>query len=95
VATKIVLATSAMANKLAAAVVSAGANRRVIIADIQDFRGQRKICLANHYKFGAGIEFRIARHVGLTEDLSFGVIDGPKNNFGMFRSGVNFVFSTS
>jgi hypothetical protein len=43
-------------------------------------------------QFGAGIEFRIARHIGLTEDLSFGVIDGPKNNFGMFRSGVNLVF---
>jgi len=24
--------------------------------------------------------------------LSFGVIDGPKNNFGMFRSGLNFAF---
>jgi len=24
--------------------------------------------------------------------LSFGVIDGPENNFGMFRSGLNFVF---
>ena len=43
-------------------------------------------------QFGAGLEFRIARHIGLTNDLSFGVIDGPKNNFGMFRSGLNFVF---
>ncbi|TMP93412.1 MAG: hypothetical protein E6L08_05710, partial [Verrucomicrobia bacterium] len=43
-------------------------------------------------QFGAGLEFRIARHVGLTSDLSFGVIDGPKNNFGMFRSGINFAF---
>jgi hypothetical protein len=43
-------------------------------------------------QFGAGLEFRIARHFGWTNDLSFGVIDGPKNNFGMFRSGVNFVF---
>jgi hypothetical protein len=43
-------------------------------------------------QFGAGLEFRIARHVGLTNDLSFGVIDGPKNNFGMFRSGLNFAF---
>src|SRR6184192_2642108 len=41
-------------------------------------------------QFGAGLEFRIARHIGLTNDLSFGVIDGPKNNFGMFRSGLNF-----
>ncbi len=43
-------------------------------------------------QFGAGLEFRIARHVGWTNDLTFGVIDGPKNNFGMVRSGLNFVF---
>jgi len=43
-------------------------------------------------QFGAGLEFRIARHIGWTNDLSFGVIDGPKNNFGMFRSGLNFAF---
>ena len=43
-------------------------------------------------QFGAGLEFRIARHIGLTNDLSFGVIDGAKNNFGMFRSGLNFAF---
>jgi hypothetical protein len=43
-------------------------------------------------QFGAGVEFRFARHFGWTNDLSFGVIDGPKNNFGMFRSGMNFAF---
>ncbi len=43
-------------------------------------------------QFGAGLEFRIARHVGWTNDLTFGVIDGPKNNFGMVRSGLNFAF---
>jgi hypothetical protein len=43
-------------------------------------------------QFGVGLEFRIARHVGLTEDLSFSVIEGPQNNFGMFRSGLNFAF---
>src|SRR5256885_10288581 len=43
-------------------------------------------------QFGAGLEFRIARHIGWTNDLSFGVIDGPKNNFGMIRSGLNFAF---
>jgi hypothetical protein len=43
-------------------------------------------------QFGAGLEFRIARHFGWTNDLSFGVIDGPQNNFGMFRSGLNFAF---
>ena len=41
-------------------------------------------------QFGAGLEVRFARHVGWTNDLSFGVIDGPRNNFGMFRSGPEF-----
>ncbi len=43
-------------------------------------------------QFGAGVEFRFARHIGWTNDLSFGVIDGPRNNFGMIRSGLNFAF---
>ena len=43
-------------------------------------------------QFGAGLEVRFARHVGWTNDLSFGVIDGPRNNFGMVRSGLNFAF---
>jgi hypothetical protein len=43
-------------------------------------------------QFGAGLEIRLARHIGWTNDLSFGVIDGPRNNFGMFRSGLNFAF---
>ncbi len=43
-------------------------------------------------QFGAGLEFRIAQHIGWTNDLSFSVIDGPRNNFGMFRSGLNFAF---
>jgi hypothetical protein len=43
-------------------------------------------------QFGAGLEIRFARHVGWTNDLAFGVIDGPRNNFGMFRSGLNFAF---
>jgi hypothetical protein len=43
-------------------------------------------------QFGAGMEMRFTRHVGWTNDLSFEVIDGPRNNFGMVRSGLNFVF---
>jgi len=43
-------------------------------------------------QFGAGLEFRFSRHVAMINDLSFGVIDGPRNNFGMFRSGLNFAF---
>ncbi|MEY2439281.1 MAG: hypothetical protein QOI34_666 [Verrucomicrobiota bacterium] len=43
-------------------------------------------------QFGAGLEVRITRHIGWTNDLSWGVIDGPRNNFGMVRSGINFAF---
>ena len=43
-------------------------------------------------QFGAGLEMRITPHIGWTNDLSWGVIDGPRNNFGMFRSGLNFAF---
>ena len=43
-------------------------------------------------QFGAGLEFRITRHIGWTNDLSWGVIDGPRNNFGMVRTGLNFAF---
>jgi len=43
-------------------------------------------------QFGAGLEFRFSRHVAMINDLSFGVIDGPRNNFGVFRSGLNFAF---
>ena len=43
-------------------------------------------------QFGAGLEFRFTRHVAMINDLSFGVINGPQNNFGMFRSGINFAF---
>src|SRR5437868_1224610 len=43
-------------------------------------------------QFGAGLEFRFARNFGWTNDLSFDVIGGPRNNFGMFRSGLNFAF---
>jgi hypothetical protein len=43
-------------------------------------------------QFGGGMEFRFARHIGWTNDLSWGVIGGPRNNFGMVRSGLNFAF---
>jgi hypothetical protein len=43
-------------------------------------------------QFGFGLEFRITPHVGWTNDLSWGVIDGPKNNFTAIRTGINFAF---
>jgi hypothetical protein len=42
-------------------------------------------------QFGAGLEIRFARHIGWTNDLSFGILR-PRNNFGMIRSGLNFAF---
>ncbi|HJT79956.1 MAG TPA: hypothetical protein VJ719_02070, partial [Chthoniobacterales bacterium] len=43
-------------------------------------------------QFGVGIEFRVMRHIGWTNDVSWEVIDGPRNNFGMVRSGLIFAF---
>ena len=43
-------------------------------------------------QFGFGLEIRILRNFGWTNDISWGVIDGPRNNFGMVRSGLNFAF---
>jgi hypothetical protein len=42
--------------------------------------------------FGFGLEYRFTRNIGWTNDLSWGVIDGPKNNFTMIRSGIDFAF---
>jgi hypothetical protein len=41
---------------------------------------------------GGGFEVRITRHIGWTNDFSWNIIDGPRNNFGMARSGINFAF---
>lgn len=43
-------------------------------------------------QFGGGLETRFTRNIGWINDLSYGVVDGPRNNFGMFRSGINFAF---
>jgi hypothetical protein len=43
-------------------------------------------------QFGVGLEFRVMRHIGWINDISWGVIDGPRNNFGMVRSGLTFAF---
>jgi hypothetical protein len=43
-------------------------------------------------QFGGGLEIRITRHIGLTGDFSWNVVDGKNNNFGMVRSGLNFAF---
>jgi hypothetical protein len=43
-------------------------------------------------QFGYGLEVRFTRHIGWTNDFSWNVVDGPKNNFGMVRSGLTFAF---
>ena len=43
-------------------------------------------------QFGGGIEYRFTPHIGWIADFSWNVVDGPKNNFGMARTGVNFAF---
>jgi len=43
-------------------------------------------------QFGAGIEVRLTPHIGWINDFSWNVVDGPNNNFGMVRTGVNFAF---
>ena len=43
-------------------------------------------------QFGGGLEVRITPHIGWIADFSWNVIDGPNNNFGMARTGINFAF---
>ena len=43
-------------------------------------------------QFGGGLEVRFTRHIGWMNDFSWTVVDGPRNNFGMARSGLNFSF---
>ncbi len=43
-------------------------------------------------QFGGGLEFRFTRHIGWMNDFSWMLIDGPHNNYGMARSGLNFSF---
>jgi hypothetical protein len=60
----------------------------LVDAHTRHFSGETKIL----GQFGAGLEVRITKHIGWTNDLSWGAIEGPKNNFGMFRSGLNIAF---
>jgi hypothetical protein len=43
-------------------------------------------------QFGGGLEIRLTPHIGWTGDFSWNVVDGPHNNFGMVRTGINFAF---
>jgi len=41
---------------------------------------------------GGGIEIRFTPHIGWTNDVSWNVVSGSDNNFGMARTGINFAF---
>jgi len=41
---------------------------------------------------GGGFEIRFTPHIGWINDFSWNFVDGPDNNFGMVRSGINFAF---
>ena len=41
---------------------------------------------------GAGIEVRFTPHIGWISDFGWNFVDGPRNNFGMARTGLNFAF---
>ncbi len=41
---------------------------------------------------GGGMEVRMTPHIGWVSDFSWNFVDGPNNNFGMVRTGVNFAF---
>jgi len=41
---------------------------------------------------GGGFEVRFTPTIGWMNDFSWNVVDGPKNNFGMVRSGITFAF---
>jgi hypothetical protein len=43
-------------------------------------------------QLGGGFEVRFTPHVGWTNDFSWNIISGSKNNFGMARTGINFAF---
>jgi len=43
-------------------------------------------------QFGGGVEVRFTPHVGWTNDISWNVVSGTDNNFGMARTGINFAF---
>jgi len=41
---------------------------------------------------GGGFEVRFTPHVGWTNDVSWNIVSGSDNNFGMARTGINFAF---
>src|SRR4029077_14574006 len=65
-----------------------------------DSDGQRNVLINSHSgtdtraigQVGGGMEIRLTPHIGWVSDFSWNFVDGPNNNFGMVRTGVNFAF---
>lgn len=57
--------------------------------ETQGFTGPETEALG---QVGGGMEIRLTPHIGWVSDFSWNFVDGPKNNFGMVRTGVNFAF---
>jgi hypothetical protein len=43
-------------------------------------------------QFGAGLEIRVTRHVGMMGDFAWNMVSGPNNNFGMARFGLTLSY---
>jgi opacity protein-like surface antigen len=58
----------------------------------REFRNRNNddILLEGHW--GAGLEYRFTRHIGVFADGRYEVVDQSRNNFGMIRTGVRFAF---
>ena len=41
---------------------------------------------------GGGFEYRFTPHFGWQNDISWNIVSGSNNNFGMARTGLNFAF---
>jgi hypothetical protein len=41
---------------------------------------------------GGGFEVRLTPHIGWTNDVSWNIVSGSDNNFGVARTGINFAF---
>ena len=41
---------------------------------------------------GGGLEVRITKHIGITGDFSWNMLEGSHNDFGLVRTGLNFAF---
>ena len=59
------------------------------IIETQGFTGSETEALG---QVGGGMEIRLTPHIGWVSDFSWNFVDGPNNNFGMVRTGVNFAF---